>query len=85
MIRVPLRWRWSSRFDDGTISLLPDCVLVEQLVRQPLGAQDLRMHPNDQHFLVIGPIEDADAAAFGQTSGWCATESRAPVPRHSGV
>jgi hypothetical protein len=27
------------------------------------------MHPNDQHFFVIGTIEDADPAAFRQTAG----------------
>ena len=27
------------------------------------------MHPNDQHFLIIGPVEDADAAAFRQRAG----------------
>jgi len=26
------------------------------------------MHANDQHFLVIGTIEDADAPAFGQAA-----------------
>ena len=54
---------------DGTIPFLPDSFLVKQLVRQPLAAQNLRMHPNDQHFLVIGTVEDADAAAFRQTLG----------------
>ncbi len=40
-----------------------------QRVRQTLGAQDLRMHPDNQHFLVIGAVEDADAAAFRQGTG----------------
>ena len=39
---------------------------VAQLFRKPLAAQNLRMHPNDQHFLVIGTIEDADPPAFGK-------------------
>jgi len=29
----------------------------------------LRMHPDDQHFLVIGTIEDADPPAFRQMTG----------------
>ena len=40
--------------------------LVAQLFRKPLAAENLRMHPNDQHFLVIGTIEDADLPAFGK-------------------
>ena len=36
---------------------------------QPLAAQYFRMHANDQHFLVIGPIEDADPPAFRQPAG----------------
>ena len=52
--------------DDGSIALLPDRLLVEQLARQAFAAEDLRMHANDQHFLVIGSIEDADAAALRQ-------------------
>ena len=39
-----------------------------KLVRKPLAAENLRMHANDQHFLVIGTIEDADPPAFGQTA-----------------
>src|SRR5664279_2706696 len=27
------------------------------------------MHPNDQYFLVIGTIEDADPSAFGKAAG----------------
>ena len=27
------------------------------------------MHPNDQHFLVIGAIEDTDPSAFGKATG----------------
>ena len=27
------------------------------------------MHPNDQHLLVVGAVEDADLAAFRQTTG----------------
>src|SRR5450631_2270426 len=51
------------------ISLLPDSFLVEQLVRQPLAEQDLWMHTNDQHLLIIGTVKDANPTAFWQTLG----------------
>src|ERR1019366_7203716 len=53
---------------DGAIPLIPDGCLVAQLFRKPLAAENLRMHPNDQHFLVIGPVEYADPPAFRQTA-----------------
>ena len=51
---------------DGTISFFPDGFLVAQLFRKTLDAENLRMHPNDQYFLVIGTIEYADPSAFGK-------------------
>jgi hypothetical protein len=47
------------------MSLLPDVFFVEQLFRKTLVAENLRMHPNDQYFLVIGAIKYADPSAFG--------------------
>src|SRR5271163_4809537 len=44
--------------------LLPDTFLVEQLFWKPLGAENLRMDANDQDFLIVGTIEDADPSAF---------------------
>ena len=41
-------------------------LLVAQLFRKPLAAENLRMHANHQHLLVIGTIEYADLPAFGQ-------------------
>src|ERR1035438_764205 len=38
--------------NDGVIPLLPEILLVTQLIRQSLAAQNLRMHTDDQHFLV---------------------------------
>src|SRR4030095_15895454 len=46
-------------------SLLPDAV-VNQFRREPLLLQDLRVHADDQRFLVVAAVEDADAAALGQ-------------------
>jgi phosphopantetheinyl transferase (holo-ACP synthase) len=34
----------------------------------PWREENLRMHPDDQHLLIIGTIEDADPPAFGQTA-----------------
>ena len=42
--------------------------LVAQLFGKPLAAENLRMHPNDQHFLIVGTVEDADPPAFRQTA-----------------
>ena len=51
---------------DGAIPFVPDGFLVAKLFREPLAAENLRMDPNHQHFLVIGAIEDADPPAFGK-------------------
>src|ERR1700689_1682488 len=55
--------------DDGTIPLLPDGLLVEQLSRKPLTAENLRMHPNDEHLLIVRAIENADPPSFRQMAG----------------
>ena len=52
------------QINDRPIPFLPDVFLVEQLFRKPLGAENLRMHANDQDFLIVGTIEDADPSAF---------------------
>ena len=49
---------------NGAIPLLPNVLLVAQLFRKSVAAENLRMHSNDQHFLVIGTVENADPAAF---------------------
>src|ERR1700722_6897577 len=54
---------------DGGVTLVPDGFVVAQFLRKPLSAKQLRMHPNDQHLLVIGAIEDADLPANGKTLG----------------
>jgi len=54
--------------DDGLISVFPDVLFVAQFRRQRLIAEDLRMHPNDQHFLVIRTIKDTDPSAFGKSA-----------------
>jgi hypothetical protein len=53
---------------DGTIPVLPKVLLVAQLLRETLIAENLRMHANDQYVLVIRAIEDAYAPAFGKAA-----------------
>jgi len=69
---------------DGTIPLRPKGLLVEQFIRKPLAAKNLRMHANDEHLLIVGTIEDAirRVPADGRS---CAKENRASAPRHSVV
>ena len=38
-------------------------------IRDPFAAQNFGMHADDQHFLVIGSVEDADPPAFRQIAG----------------
>jgi hypothetical protein len=54
---------------DGAIPVLPKVVLIDQLIWKPLAAENLRMHANHEHLLVVGTIEDADPPAFRQTAG----------------
>jgi hypothetical protein len=48
---------------------VPDRLLVEQSIREPLAAKILWMDAGDQNLFVIGPVEDADPSAFGQITG----------------
>jgi len=58
----------SLQIHDGAITVLPESFLAEQLLRQPLAAENRWMNPNDQHFLVIRTIEDPDPSAFRKTA-----------------
>src|SRR6185436_9452450 len=48
---------------DGTETLVPDML---RRIGQVLAPQNLGMHPHDQHFLVVGAVEDSDLAPLGQ-------------------
>ena len=48
-------------------SFAPDG-LRHQFRRNLLLRQNFRMHAYDQHFLIVGAVEDADASAFGKPS-----------------
>src|SRR5262245_15597766 len=52
---------------DRLVAIPPDCLLVQQTGWDGLALQDFRMHANDEHFLVIGPIEHADSTALRKT------------------
>src|SRR6185369_17143751 len=51
---------------DRAIPIAPDRILIDQFIRETLGAENLGMYTNDQHFFVVGAIEDADPAALRQ-------------------
>src|ERR1700733_15105476 len=48
---------------------MPERFVAGRSVRQTFAAQNWRMYAHDQHFLVVGTIEDADAPALGQLPG----------------
>src|SRR5579859_2565128 len=45
---------------DRAKAAFPDRFLVEELLRNPFAAENLGMNSDDEHFLVVGPVEDAD-------------------------
>ena len=51
---------------DRTIPVVPDLLVVMRRVRDRFAAENLGVHAEDQHLLVIGPIENADLPAFRQ-------------------
>lgn len=54
---------------DGTIPMLPDRLLIDQLLRQPLTVENLRMDANDQYLLGVGSVEDAYPTALEKRAG----------------
>ena len=54
---------------DRTIPVVPDLLVVMRRVRDRFAAENFGMHANDQHFLVIGSVENADLPAFRQIAG----------------
>src|ERR1035438_148232 len=61
------------QIDDRAKPLLPNVLVVAQLFGEPLAAEKLRVHSNNEHLFVIGTVEDADPAAFGKAAS-CAPE-----------
>ena len=58
---------------DRLVAMRPD-VLADEARRQFLLRQQVRMHAHDQHFLIVGAVEDADAASPRQPQGGAAQE-----------
>jgi hypothetical protein len=54
----------SLQVHDGTIPLVPDFLVVMRRVWDLFAAENPGMHADDQHLLVVGSVEDADAPAF---------------------
>jgi hypothetical protein len=51
---------------DGTVALLPNRLLVAQVLREALAAENLRMHADDEHLLIVGAIEYSDPSTLGK-------------------
>ena len=62
---VPLR-RDGLHVDDRAVALPPEACCLGRAVGQILGVQDLGMHADDQDFLVVRAVEDADPPALRQ-------------------
>ena len=54
----------SLQIRDRAIPVVPDRLVVVRRVREPFAAENLGMHADDQHLLVVGSVEDADPPAF---------------------
>src|SRR6202011_1326584 len=54
---------------NGPKSALPDGLLVERSTPNSLAAENLGVHADDQHLLVIGSVEYADPSPFRQVTG----------------
>ena len=68
---VPLRERYA-RVRNILEPFAPD-VLRDQLRWKLLLGKNFRVHPHHQSFLVVGAVEDADAAALAAARPCCAT------------
>ena len=62
---VPIKM--ALQIPDRAILLFPDVFLVAKLFGKALAVEDLWMHSNDQHFLIVRTIEDANPTALWKT------------------
>ncbi len=53
---------------DRTVTIFPDRLLIDRFGRERLGAQDLGMNTDDEHFFVIGAVENPDPAPLRQAA-----------------
>src|SRR5580704_2983346 len=51
---------------DRTIPVVPDRLVVVWRAGNPFAAENFAVHADDQHLLVVRPIEDADPPALRQ-------------------
>ncbi len=54
---------------DRPVALLPEGLVVDQLIGQAVSVQHRGVDPGDEDVLVVGAVEDTDPAAFGQAAG----------------
>ena len=59
----------SLQIHDGTIPVVPNHLIGVRRVRDPFAAENLGMHADDKHLLVVGSVEDPDPPAFRQIAG----------------
>lgn len=52
---------------DMLVALLPDVLVVLDRVRQLLSLQNARVNANDDHFLIVRTVKNANAAAFRES------------------
>ena len=51
---------------DRAIPVMPEFLVVMGCVQEPFAAKNVAMHSDDQYFLVIGSVKNANPPAFGQ-------------------
>jgi len=56
----------SLQIRDGAIALMPECLVVARRIHERFAAQQFGVYTDDQHFLVIGAVEDANPSARRQ-------------------
>lgn len=55
-------------FDDGAVAVIPEGGVVEAFLGEFFFLEDLGVDAEDEDFLVVGAVEDADASAFGEAA-----------------
>jgi len=58
----------SLQIEDGAKPFRPDGLVIHIHLWESFAAENLRMHANDQHLLIIRPIGDADPPAFWEVT-----------------
>jgi len=49
--------------------MFPDSFVIARTFRKILGVKNLGVNPDDEHFFIIGSVEDTDSTALGQATG----------------